>query len=246
MTDKSVAPINEKLMQIQGKLKVPKGQFNKFGGFSYRSCEDIFEGVKPFLSETNCVLMLDDEVVVIGDRYYVKSSAILTDVDSGGWVTSTAYAREEENKKGMDGAQITGSASSYARKYALNGLFCLDDVKDPDTGQNEVTQSKGKPPQTVTVEGEVESVKEENPKSKLTREIFAIGKDLGQTEEEIKEYILTSSKKKDPSKLTLQDLHKALEYYTKLAVDEKNVDGDDGVDHEDDYEQAVIREKEAG
>lgn len=235
MTDKSVAPINEKLMQIQGKLKVPKGQFNKFGGFSYRSCEDIFEGVKPFLSETNCVLMLDDEVVVIGDRYYVKSSAILTDVDSGGWVTSTAYAREEESKKGMDGAQITGSASSYARKYALNGLFCLDDVKDPDTGQNEVTQ-----PTTVT------TVKEENPKSKLTREIFAIGKDLGQTEEEIKEYILTSSKKKDPSKLTLQDLHKALEYYTKLAVDEKNVDGDDGVDHEDDYEQAVIREKEAG
>ena len=235
MTDKSVAPINEKLMQIQGKLKVPKGQFNKFGGFSYRSCEDIFEGVKPFLSETNCVLMLDDEVVVIGDRYYVKSSAILTDVDSGGWVTSTAYAREEESKKGMDGAQITGSASSYARKYALNGLFCLDDVKDPDTGQNEVTQ-----PTTVT------TVKEENPKSKLTREILAIGKDLGQTEEEIKEYILTSSKKKDPSKLTLQDLHKTLEYYTKLAVDEKNVDGDDGVDHEDDYEQAVIREKEAG
>ena len=222
-------------MQIQGKLKVPKGQFNKFGGFHYRSCEDIFEGIKPLLAEFRCNLILDDDIVIIGDRYYVKATAILIDIDTDNCHKVSAFAREEENKKGMDGAQITGSASSYARKYALNGLFCLDDVKDPDTGQNEVTQ-----PTTVT------TVKEENPKSKLTREIFAIGKDLGQTEEEIKEYILTSSKKKDPSKLTLQDLHKTLEYYTKLAVDEKNVDGDDGVDHEDDYEQAVIREKEAG
>ena len=126
------------LSQIQTKLKAPKGNFNKFGGYNYRSCEDICEAVKPILAEYGVALTMSDEIVVLGDRFYVKATATLTD-DTGG-MSVTAYAREEESKKGMDGAQVTGSASSYARKYALNGLLCIDDTKDPDTMDNRPAQ----------------------------------------------------------------------------------------------------------
>ena len=122
-----------KLQEIQHRLKAPKGQYNSFGKYKYRSCEDILEAVKPILNEVGCTLTLSDEVVLIGDRYYIKATARLTGADID--VATTAYAREDADKKGMDGAQVTGTSSSYARKYALNGLFCIDDTKDADTDE---------------------------------------------------------------------------------------------------------------
>lgn len=123
--------MNDKLLKIQMELKAPKGQYNSFGKFHYRSCEDILEAVKPLLEKNKCTLTIDDELVNIGDRYYVRASAKLTDGDSV--IENHAYAREAESKSGMDASQITGTASSYARKYALNGLFLIDDTKDADT-----------------------------------------------------------------------------------------------------------------
>lgn len=132
--------IYEKLMKIQSKLNVPKNQYNSFGKYHYRSCEDILTAVKPLLAEEKLILTLSDEVVETGGRVYVKATAKLTDCEPQNpqdifEYINTAYAREDESKKGMDGAQITGTASSYARKYALNGLFAIDDSKDPDTDE---------------------------------------------------------------------------------------------------------------
>ena len=124
----------KELQEIQRRLQAPKNQRNNFGGYNYRSCEDILEAVKPLLAELHCTLTLTDDIVSIGDRIYVKATAQLRS-DTGSSCATTAFAREEETKKGMDAAQITGSASSYARKYALNGLFCIDDNKDPDTAK---------------------------------------------------------------------------------------------------------------
>tara|TARA_R110002073_G_scaffold101060_3_gene229818 strand:- start:1390 stop:1860 length:471 start_codon:yes stop_codon:yes gene_type:complete len=133
----------QKLMSIQTELKAPKGQTNKFGGYSYRSAEDILEAVKPLLQKYKCDLTLSDDIVAVGGRVYVKATAMLCDTDVIAEVS--AFAREAETKKGMDDAQITGSASSYARKYALNGLFCIDDTKDADAtnthGQTEKLKS---------------------------------------------------------------------------------------------------------
>ena len=156
--------IYEKLSNIQNELKAPKGQFNKFGGYKYRSCEDILEAVKPICKKYNTALVLSDEIIVLGEginqyttikddgnetetntttrgqRFYIKATATLIDCEisqdfKDGRIQNTAYAREEESKKGMDGSQITGTASSYARKYALNGLFNIDDTKDADTDE---------------------------------------------------------------------------------------------------------------
>ncbi|EFK5485594.1 ERF family protein [Escherichia coli] len=121
--------LHKKLWTIQQTLNAPKNQRNNFGGYSYRSAEDILEAVKPLLQ--NVTLTLNDEIVLIGDRYYVKATATLSDGEDA--IAVTAYAREEENKRGMDASQLTGATSSYARKYALNGLFCIDDAKDADT-----------------------------------------------------------------------------------------------------------------
>ena len=126
----------KKLMAVQSELKAPKGQFNSFGGYKYRSCEDILESVKPLLKTHGLVLLISDCLESIGDRVYVKANATLSDVDDGSAVSVSAYAREALNKKGMDDSQVTGSASSYARKYALNGLFCIDDTKDADAWDN--------------------------------------------------------------------------------------------------------------
>ena len=134
------------LVTIQQKLKAPKGQYNTFGKYKYRSCEDILESVKPVLAETKCTLTLSDEMIAVGDRIYVKATVTLTN-DKGEKEVTTAFAREEETKKGMDGSQITGASSSYARKYALNGLFCIDDAKDSDstnTHGKEETQQPAK------------------------------------------------------------------------------------------------------
>lgn len=126
-----------KLATIQQELNVPKNQYNDYGNFNYRSCEDILEGLKPLLKKVDAAIRISDEIVQIGERYYVKATATLVDLEDESKISNTAYAREDLAKKGMDGSQITGSASSYARKYALNGLFCIDDVKDSDTSDNQ-------------------------------------------------------------------------------------------------------------
>lgn len=125
--------IYEKLMKIQKELKAPKGQWNDFSKFNYRSCEDILEAVKPLLAENELVILIADEVVNMGDRYYIKATAKLIDVkEPDNFIETSALAREALTKKNMDESQLTGSTSSYARKYCLNGLFAIDDAKDAD------------------------------------------------------------------------------------------------------------------
>lgn len=128
--------IYAKLLEIQKELKAPKTQFNKFGNYYYRNCEDILEALKPHLDKNKCALVIKDSVEYIGDRHYIKAVVELIDIETGDKVESSALAREEEAKKGMDSSQLTGSTSSYARKYALNGMFCIDDNKDADTQDN--------------------------------------------------------------------------------------------------------------
>lgn len=122
----------KELIEIQSRLKAPKNQRNNFGKYNYRSAEDILEAVKPLLKEQSCTLTIEDEIFLVGDRYYVKATATLCNKD-GHTVQTHAFAREAETKAGMDVSQITGATSSYARKYALNGLFAIDDNKDTDT-----------------------------------------------------------------------------------------------------------------
>lgn len=124
-----------KLAAIQKELKAPKSQYNSFAKYNYRSCEDILEAVKPLCIKNNATLILNDTVREISGRFYVVATATLADQESDGVVEADAYAREPQDKKGMDDSQITGMASSYARKYALNGLFCIDDTKDADTDE---------------------------------------------------------------------------------------------------------------
>lgn len=128
-------PIKEKLARIQSEIKAPKNLYNTFGGYKYRNAEGICEAVKPYLQREKCCLTLSDMIEEVGGRVYVEATAVLQDAEDGGCITVTAYAREADNKKGMDAAQVTGATSSYARKYALNGLFLLDDTKDPDSDE---------------------------------------------------------------------------------------------------------------
>lgn len=128
-------PIFAALMAVQAELKAPKGQHNSFGKYDYRSAEDIIEAVKPLLKENGLFLNMSDEVVLVGDRYYIKATVKVVDVVTGESVQTSALAREAAQKKGMDESQVTGTASSYARKYALNGLFAIDDNRDADTNE---------------------------------------------------------------------------------------------------------------
>ena len=124
--------VYKKLIEVQTKLKAPKNQYNSFGKYSYRNCEDILEALKPILHEVGATIIISDEVVSVNERYYVKATVKFIDIETGEVVEASANAREEDNKKGMDSSQLTGSTSSYARKYALNGLFAIDDTKDSD------------------------------------------------------------------------------------------------------------------
>ena len=124
--------VYKKLIEVQTKLKAPKNQYNSFGKYSYRNCEDILEALKPILKEVGATIIISDEVVPVNERYYVKATVKFIDTETGEVVEASANAREEDNKKGMDSSQLTGSTSSYARKYALNGLFAIDDTKDSD------------------------------------------------------------------------------------------------------------------
>ena len=124
--------VYEKLIAIQSELKAPKSQYNNFGKYSYRNCEDILEALKPLLKEHKSTIYISDEIVTVLERFYVKATVTFIDAETGENIKNTAYAREEEIKKGMDGSQVTGASSSYARKYALNGMFAIDDTKDSD------------------------------------------------------------------------------------------------------------------
>ena len=139
--------IYEKLLSIQEVLKCNKSQYNSFGKYYYRNCEDILEAAKPICKQFGAVLTISDEIVLIGERFYIKATATLTDIESGEKVSTTAFAREALDKKGMDESQVTGTASSYSRKFSLNGLFCIDDTKDadalpPSQGKQEETKSE--------------------------------------------------------------------------------------------------------
>jgi hypothetical protein len=136
--------LREKLTLIQTSLKAPKGQFNSFGKYHYRSCEDILEALKIHLEGTKTAIIINDEIIAVGTRIYVKATATLLDNESDETISISASARESEDKKGMDASQITGATSSYARKYALNGLFCIDDNKDADSSDNSKDDKKPK------------------------------------------------------------------------------------------------------
>lgn len=183
--------IYSKLSNIQQELKAPKGQRNDFGKYNYRSCEDILEAVKPICTKNKTTLVLSDTLENIGERYYIKATATLYDIESNEEISNTAYAREEETKKGMDGSQITGTASSYARKYALNGLFNIDDTKDADTNEYHKQTNKS----NVSVKNKQIMVTDQQ-KEKI-KELY--------TSEEIKEYLQDVVEKKKLSDLTLTE-----------------------------------------
>lgn len=146
----------ERLAFVQKTLKAPKGNYNSFGKYKYRSAEDILEAVKPLCADNDLILTLSDEIVTVGTRFYVKATATIQGAIYDGSTSCTAFAREPESKKGMDESQVTGTASSYARKYALNGLFLIDDTKDADTDeyqrQTAPQSSPKKEPEQITAE----------------------------------------------------------------------------------------------
>lgn len=160
--------IYEKLNAIQTSLKAPKTQNNEFGGYKYRSCEDILEAVKPLLASYKAVLLLSDELIQIGERYYIKAVATFADTESTELITVTASAREELTRKGMDSSQITGASSSYARKYALNGLFAIDDTRDADTMDNRDNPKSA----------DRQDNRDNNRRTALTAELKRLGVDL--------------------------------------------------------------------
>ncbi len=136
------------LNKVQTELVAPKNQFNAFGKYNYRSCEDILEGVKPLLKELNCVILVSDSIEMVGDRIYVKATAKFVECETGEAIENTAFARESLTKKGMDDSQVTGATSSYARKYALNGLLLVDDSKDADSMDNSKSGTTTTPAQS--------------------------------------------------------------------------------------------------
>ena len=179
----------QKVVAVQSELKAPKGQYNSFGKYNYRSCEDILEGVKPLLNKYGLYLTIDDAVELIGDRYYIKATATLFDGDN--CISTSAYARESLDKKGMDSSQVTGATSSYARKYALNGLLCIDDTKDADS-----VESNPLPQNTAY-----------NWKTLKARAVQG-----GVTEEALKDYLKNELKVKNTDEMTRDHYQKAFDW----------------------------------
>lgn len=191
-----------KLLLIQSELKAPKGQYNSFGKYKYRSCEDILEAVKPLCARQGAALILQDEIISIDGRFYVKASATLADRESPDDITVTAYARESDTKSGMDSAQITGAASSYARKYALNGLFCIDDTKDADTDEY-TAKTQGKAP-AKKAEAPTKTVNKNRPNRDL---VYKYAKEHGMSVNEIaKDYGLNGNTSEERFAEVLKDL----------------------------------------
>ena len=219
--------LQQKLIEIQAELKAPKSQFNKFGGYNYRNCEDILEAVKPLCAKHEIVPLLSDEVVMIGDRFYIKATAKVTDGKEE--IATTAFARESKDKKGMDESQITGSASSYARKYALNGLFCIDDTKDADFMDNS-QNSKQQQPKT-----------QQQPKETHVKgydEFVALQKTKKVPPAEITKYIAAEFKKPRLAMLDAFEMVAALEWLKGYGEKEENK----GFTLYDNDEQALLHE----
>lgn len=203
--------ITEKLLNIQQGLKAPKSQYNVFGKYNYRNAEDILEAVKPLLAKEKLVLILKDELVNIGDRYYIKATANLIDVEKElTGIEVTAYAREEESKKGMDGSQVTGASSSYARKYALNGLFCIDDTKDSDT-TNDGEKGPDKP-STTKAKGQLSEAQ--------IKRLFAIGKSAGYDSATVIDHI-RKKLNKNPDELTKPEYDQVCKGYENKKNENK-------------------------
>lgn len=219
--------LQQKLIAIQSELKAPKSQYNKFGGYNYRNCEDILEAVKPLCAKHEIVPLLSDEVVVIGDRYYIKATAKVTDGNDE--IATTAFARESKDKKGMDESQITGSASSYARKYALNGLFCIDDTKDADFMDN---AQNSKQQQSSTQQ---QSTKDKHVKG--YDEFVALQKSKKVPPAEITKYIAAEFKKPRLAMLDAFEMVAALEWLKKYGEEENK-----GFTLYDNDEQALLHE----
>ena len=169
--------VYEALASIQAELKAPKSQYNQFGKYKYRKAEDILEAVKPLLAKYGCALTCSDDMELIGDRYYIKATAMLICVEDGSTQCCEAYAREEEKKAGMDASQVTGASSSYARKYALNGLLCIDDTADSDT----TNQGPEKPAEKPV----------ESPKPARARKTAAAPEKPAETPENAKKGVIT-------------------------------------------------------
>lgn len=211
--------VYQKLIKVQNELKAPKTQVNKFGGYKYRNCEDILEALKPILLGYESTIIISDEIINISDRFYIKSTVTFVDCETGKSITTTALAREAISKKGMDESQLTGSTSSYARKYALNGMFAIDDTKDSDTTNIGTPANKNIPPENKNTPPENKNTTAENKntppasqtvsQSQLKR-YFAIGKakecDMTQIDELILKAFNLQSKKdwlvKDYTKFT--------------------------------------------
>lgn len=186
--------IHQSLTEIQGKLKAPKGQYNSFGKYKYRSAEDILEAVKPLLKDAGCTLTISDDIHIVANRIYVKAITTLSN-KNGESISTTAFAREEESKKGMDASQVTGAASSYARKYALNGLFCIDDNKDADTLNTNEQYTAPQPPPPY-LEDALQAIKE----AKTTEELSKIWYELQGLQNDKQFVAAISARKKEVQK----------------------------------------------
>lgn len=199
-------------MNIQNELKAPKSQFNKFGNYKYRNTEDILEALKPLLSSHKAIINVSDEIELIGDRYYVKATARLIDVEEGNQeIKSTAYARESLERKGMDLSQLTGSTSSYARKYALNGLFAIDDTKDSDyTNQTNIKGTSKNKDNKRNNESNLASPKQ-------IELITNLAKRKNYEFEKITEYIKKEFEKNSSKELTKQEASKLIEMLNRLG-----------------------------
>ena len=193
--------MDSKLLKIQSELKSPKNQVNKFGGYNYRSCEDILEAVKPLCVKYNCTLTLSDDIEEVGGRIYVRATATITDTEKGSnyCIKVSAFAREAEIQKGMSEPQITGSASSYARKYALNGLFCIDDTRDDDATNTHDKDPKKEEKQKGDLKGALKAISESKTIENLDKICKLIEARLW-TDEESKELDFANSDKRSQLK----------------------------------------------
>ena len=192
----------EELIKIQSELKAPKNKYNSFGKYSYRSCEDILEAVKPLLKKHGCYMTITDDVFVAGDRFYIRATVSLVNKD-GKSVIGVGLAREDKSKAGMSESQITGTASSYARKYALNGLFLIDDTKDADTDEykveSEAKAKKATPKKTESASSRLEQAKGQCDAAKSMDDLMAVWNSFADLHGDSEFMLAMSTKKKDPS-----------------------------------------------
>ena len=194
----------QKLNRVQVELKAPKNQYNNFGKYKYRSCEDILEGLKPLLDKYNAIVLLSDETKAEEGRHYIVATATFVNVDDGENVCVKAQAREDENKKGMDGAQLSGATSSYARKYALNGLFCIDDTKDSDAtnnGAQTTTQAKKSTSTGMT--------------NQHLNKLFELGVKKGYSQEKVRQQVVKKFNK-TAEEMTMAEYNQVIQGYEKL------------------------------